>query len=161
MSNLFDACLCVNEFSNLFCNPSITDSNDQSLIGQSGHSTFLVNHSLALPLSCIPKNCTWVSVYLTPKRPCSLNHCSIPATNVLYTLRSEHPVDVVRGTWLQPMCCTLPKICVPNLTKGQGQRLGGGGWSLVGGAMLEMGKRVLSQRGSEGEDRWGLNEYLN
>ena len=51
--------------------------------------------------------------------------------------------------------CVAPflNICVPNLTKGQGQRLGGGGCSLVGGAMLEMGKRVLSQRGSEGEDR--------
>ena len=76
---------------NLFCNPFITDSNDQSLIGQSGHSTFLVNHSLALPLSHIPRNCTWVLVYLTPRRPCSLSHCSIPATNVSYTSRSELP----------------------------------------------------------------------
>ena len=91
MSNLFDACLCVNEFKNCFCNPLIMDSSDQSLIGLSGHSTFLVNHSLALPLSCVPKNYTWVSVYLTPKRPCNLSHCSIPVTNVSYTLRSELP----------------------------------------------------------------------
>ena len=91
MSNLFDTCLCINEFRNLFCNPSITDSNDQSLIGQSGHSIFLVNHLLVLPLSHVPNNCTCVSVYLTPKRPCSLNHHSIPATNVSYTSRSELP----------------------------------------------------------------------
>ena len=67
------------------------DSSDQSLIGLLGHSTFLVNHSLALPLSHVPKNCTWVSVYLTPKRPCNLSHHSIPAMNVSYTLRSEPP----------------------------------------------------------------------
>ena len=91
MSNLFDTCLYINKFKNHFCNPLITDSSDQSLIGLSGHSTFLVNHSLALPLSHVPKNCTWVSVYLTPKRPCSLSHHSIPATNVSYTSRSELP----------------------------------------------------------------------
>ena len=91
VSNLFDTCLCIKEFKNLFCNPLITDSSDQSLIGCSGHSTFLVNHLLVLPLSHIPKNCTWVLVQLTPKRPCSLSHCIIPATNVLYTLRSELP----------------------------------------------------------------------
>ena len=91
MSNLFDACLCVNEFKNIFCNPLITDSNDQSLIDWSGHYMFLVNHSLALPLSHVPKNCTWVSVDLTPKRPCSLSHRSIPATNVSYTSRYEFP----------------------------------------------------------------------
>ena len=89
--NLFDACLCVSEFKNHFCNPSITDSRDQSLISLSGHSMFLVNHSLALPLSCVPKNCTWVSVYLAPNRPCNFSHCSIPATNVSYTSRSELP----------------------------------------------------------------------
>ena len=91
MSNLFDTCLCVNKFRNLFCNPLIKDSNDQSLIGQSGCSMFLVNHSLVLPLSHVPKNCTWVSVYLTPKRPCSLNHCSILVTDISYTSRSELP----------------------------------------------------------------------
>ena len=32
VSNLFDTCLCVNEFKNCFCNPSIMDSSDQSLI---------------------------------------------------------------------------------------------------------------------------------
>ena len=91
VSNLFDTCLCINKFRNLFCNPSITDSNDQSLIGWSGRSMFLVNLSLALPLSHIPKNCTWVLVCLTPKRPCSLNQSSTPVTNVSYTLRSELP----------------------------------------------------------------------
>ena len=91
MSNLFDACLCISEFKNHFHNPLITDSSDQSLIGVSGCSMFLVNHSLALPLSRIPKNCTWVSVYLTPSRPCTLSHCSIPAINISYTLRSELP----------------------------------------------------------------------
>ena len=91
VSNLFDTCLCVSEFKNCFCNPLITNSSDQSLIGLLGHSTFLVNHSLALPLSCVPKNCTWVSVYLTPSRPCSLSHHSIPAINVSYTSRSELP----------------------------------------------------------------------
>ena len=91
MSNLFDACLCVNEFKNRFCNPLIADSSDQSLIGLLGHSMFPVNHSLALPLSHVPKNCTWVLMYLTPSRPCSLNHCSIPVTNVSYTSRSELP----------------------------------------------------------------------
>ena len=91
MSNLFNACLCISEFKNRFCNPSITDSSDQSLIGLLGHSTFLVNHSLALPLSHVPKNCTWVSVYLTPSRPCNLSHCSIPVINVSYTSRSELP----------------------------------------------------------------------
>ena len=90
-SSLFDTCLCVSKFKNRFCNPSITNSSDQSLIGLSGCSTFLVNHSLALPLSYVPKNCTWVSVYLTSSRPCSLSHCSIPATNVSYTSRSELP----------------------------------------------------------------------
>ena len=91
ISNLFDTCLCISKFKNRFCNPSITDSSDQSLIGLLGHSTFLINHSLALPLSCIPKNCTWVSVYLTPSRPCNFSHHSIPVTNVLYTSRSELP----------------------------------------------------------------------
>ena len=52
---------------------------------------FLINHSLALPLSCVLKNCTWVWVYLTPSRPCNFSHCSIPATNVSYTSRSELP----------------------------------------------------------------------
>ena len=91
MLNLFDACLCVNEFKDHFCNPLITDSSDQSLIGLLGCSMVLVNHSLALPLSHVPKNCTWASVYLTPKTPCSLSHCSIPVTNISYTLRSELP----------------------------------------------------------------------
>ena len=89
--NSFSTCLCVSEFKNCFCNPLITDSSDQSLIGLSGRSTFLVNHSLALPLSHVPKNCTWVLVYLTPNRPCNLSHHSIPAINILYTLRSELP----------------------------------------------------------------------
>ena len=89
--NLFDACLCVNEFRNLLCNPMISDPNDQSLIGWSGHSMFLVNHSLALPLSRVPRNCTWVSVYLIPRRPCSLSYRCIPMTNILYTLRYELP----------------------------------------------------------------------
>ena len=79
------------QYLDCFCNPSITNSSDQSLIGLSECSTFLVNHSLALPLSCVPKNCTWVSVYLTPSRPCSLSHHSIPAINISYTLRSELP----------------------------------------------------------------------
>ena len=28
---------------------------------------------------------------VTPNRPCNFSHCSIPATNVSYTLRSELP----------------------------------------------------------------------
>ena len=95
VSNLFDACLCISEFKNRFCNPSITDSRDQSLIGLSGCSTFLINHSLALPLSHVPKNCTWVLVYLTPSRPCNFSHCSIPATNVSYTSRSS--LSILQG----------------------------------------------------------------
>ena len=54
--------------------------------------------------------------------------------------------DDVRQTWLQLMCCApFLNICVPNLTKGQGQRFGRGGWSWVGGAILEMDKSELSQ----------------
>ena len=89
--SLFDACLCISKFKNRFCNPLITDSRDQSLISLSGRSTFLVNHSLALPLSRVPKNCTWVLVYLTPNRPCNFSHRNIPATNISYTSRSELP----------------------------------------------------------------------
>ena len=103
---VFDACLCVSEFRNHFCNPLITDSSDQSLIGLSGHSTFFVNHSLALPLSHVPKNCTWVSVYLTPKRPCNLSHHSIPVTNVSYTLRSELPEYSSGGLIFSLVCAT-------------------------------------------------------
>ena len=77
---MFNACLCISEFKNCFCNPSITNSRDQSLISLLGCSTFLINHSLVLPLSCIPKKCTWVSVYLTPNRPCNFSHRSIPVT---------------------------------------------------------------------------------
>ena len=54
-------------------------------------------------LSHIPKNCTWVSVYLTPRRPCSLSHCSIPATNVSYTLRSELPEYSSGGLIFNPL----------------------------------------------------------
>ena len=110
MSNLFDACLCVNEFKNLFCNPLITDSNDQSLIGQSGCSMFLVNHSLVLPLSHVPRNCTWVLVYLTPKRPCSLSHCSTPVTNVSYTSRSELPEYSLGGLIFSLVCATTESL---------------------------------------------------
>ena len=51
--------------------------------------------------------------------------------------------------------CVAPflNICVPNLPKGQGQRLSRGCQSLVRGAVLEMGEKKLSQRGSESEDR--------
>ena len=106
MSNLFDACLCINKFKNHFCNPSIMNSGDQSLIGLSGCSTFLVNHSLALPLSHVPKNCTWVSVYLTPNRPCNLSHRSIPATNISYTLRSELP-EYSSGGLIFSLICVM------------------------------------------------------
>ena len=54
VSNLLDACLCDNVFKKCFCNPSITASSDQFLIGQSCLSTFLVYHSSALPLSLVP-----------------------------------------------------------------------------------------------------------
>ena len=91
VSNLFDACLCISKFKNRFCNPLITDSRDQSLLGLSGHSKFLINHSLVLPLSHVPKYCTWVLVYLTPNRPCNFSHHSIPVTNVSYTSRSKLP----------------------------------------------------------------------
>ena len=37
-------------------------------------------------------------------------------------------------------------ICDPNLPQGRGQRLVRGCQNLVGGAILEMGKRKLSQR---------------
>ena len=79
ISNLLDACLCVNVFRKRFCNPSITASSDQSLIGQSCPSTFLVYHSSASPLSLIPKYSTWKSVLSSPKRPFNFNHRSIPA----------------------------------------------------------------------------------
>ena len=52
---------------------------------------FLAKHLLALPLSHVPKTCTWVLVHLTPSRPCSLSHHSIPVTNISYTSRSELP----------------------------------------------------------------------
>ena len=44
-------------------------------------------------------------------------------------------------------------IYVPNLTKGQGQRFGGGGQSLIRGAILEMDEKEPSQGGSEDKDR--------
>ena len=109
MLNLFDTCLCSNEFKNLFCNPLITDSSDQTLIGRSGHSMFLVNHSLALPLSHVPKNCPWVLAYLTPKRPCSLSHHSIPATNVSYTSRSELP-EYSSGGLIFSLVCVMTEL---------------------------------------------------
>ena len=68
---------------------------------------FLVNLLLALPLSHVPKNCTWVSVYLTPKRLCSLNHDSIPATNVSYTLRSELPEYSSGGLMFNLVCVMI------------------------------------------------------
>ena len=76
---------------------------------------FLVNHSLALPLSCVPKNCTWVSVYLTPSRPCSLSHCSIPLTNVSDTLRSELPEYSSGGLIFNLIHATMNhQGCLPN-----------------------------------------------
>ena len=76
---------------------------------------FLVNHSLALPLSHVPKNCTWVSVYLTPSRPCSLSHHSIPATNVLYTSRSELPEFLHGGLYsVLSMRGLNHQGCLPN-----------------------------------------------
>ena len=91
VSNLLDACLCVNVFRKHFCNPSITVSSDQSLIRQSCLLTFLVYHSSALPLSLIPKYSTWKSVLSLSRRLFSLSHRSIPAINVSYTLRSGLP----------------------------------------------------------------------
>ena len=91
VSNLLDTCLCVNVFKNCFCNPSITASSNQFLIGQSCLSTFLVYHSSASPLSLVPKYSTWKSALSSPKRPFSLNHHSIPAMKVSYTLRSGLP----------------------------------------------------------------------
>ena len=58
VSNLLDACLYVNVFKKCFCNPSITASSDQFLIGQSCLLTFLVYHSSASPLSLVPKYST-------------------------------------------------------------------------------------------------------
>ena len=82
VSNILDACLCINVFKKCFYNPSITASSDQSLIGRSCLLTFLVYHSSALPLSLIPKYSTWKSALSLPKRPFSLNHHSIPVTNI-------------------------------------------------------------------------------
>ena len=89
--NLLDACLCFNVFKKIFCNPSITASSDQILIGWSCLSTFLVYHSSASPLNLVPKYSTWKSVLSLPKRPFSLNYRSIPAMKVSYTLRSGLP----------------------------------------------------------------------
>ena len=84
VSNLLDTCLCVKVFKKCFCNPSITASRDQFLIGWSYLSTFLVYHSSALPLSLVPKYSTWNSVWSSPNRLFSLNHCSIPVMKVSY-----------------------------------------------------------------------------
>ena len=81
--NLLDACLCVKVFRKCFCNPSITASRDQFLIGQSCLLTFLVYHSSASPLSLVPKYSTWKSVLSLSKRPFSCNYRSIPAMKVL------------------------------------------------------------------------------
>ena len=91
VSNLLDACLCVNVFKKGFCNPLITASKDQSLIGRSCLSTFHVYNSSVLPLSLIPKYSTCKSALSSPKRLFSLIHHSIPAMKVSYTLRSELP----------------------------------------------------------------------
>ena len=91
VSNLLDACLCVNVFRKCFCNPSITASSDQFLIGRSCLSTFLVYHSSASPLSLVPKYSTWKSVLSSPQRPFNFNHRSIPAINVSNTSRSGLP----------------------------------------------------------------------
>ena len=77
VSNLFDACLCVNVFKKCFCNPSITASSDQFLIGRSCLSTFLVYHSSASPLSLVPKYSTWKLALSSPRRPFNFNHRSI------------------------------------------------------------------------------------
>ena len=106
-SKIYDILQYISEFKNSFCNPSITDSSDQSLIGLLGRSTFLVNHSLALPLSHVPKNRTWVLVYLTPNRPCNFSHCSIPAINVSYTSRSELPEYSSGGLIFNLICVTI------------------------------------------------------
>ena len=91
VSNLLDACLCVNVFRKCFCNPSITASSDQFLIGRSCLSTFLVYHSSASRLSLVPKYSTWKSVLSSPKRPFNFNHHSIPAINVSNISRSGLP----------------------------------------------------------------------
>ena len=64
--NLLDACLCVNVFRKHFCNPLITSSRDQFLIGWSCLLTFLVYHSSVSPLSLIPKYSTWNVVQSSP-----------------------------------------------------------------------------------------------
>ena len=67
VSNLLDTCLCINVFKNCFCNPSITASRGQFLIGRSCLLTFHVYHSSASPLSLVPKYSTWKSVLSSPK----------------------------------------------------------------------------------------------
>ena len=52
----------------------------------------------------------------------------------------------VGGTWLQLVCCTLPKHLCPYFTSGLRTENIRGGWSLVRGAILEMDEERLSWR---------------
>ena len=57
--------------------------------------------------------------------------------------------DVI-GTWLQLMCCAL-NICVLNLSWRVRAEDVGGGWSWVGGVILELDRRGLRLDHSEDE----------
>ena len=53
----------------------------------------------------------------------------------------------VRGTWLQLMCCTLPKMSVSLIyLRGSRTENVGGGWSWVRGVILESDEERLSRR---------------
>ena len=51
----------------------------------------------------------------------------------------------VGGTWLQLMCCALPKHLSLIYLRGLGAENVGGGWSWVGGVVLELDGGRLSQ----------------
>ena len=57
LPTVFDACLCISEFKNRFCNPSITDSRDQSLIGLLGHAVdkLAMKNNQPRVSSCLPQ----------------------------------------------------------------------------------------------------------
>ena len=57
----------------------------------------------------------------------------------------------VRGTWLQLMCCTLPNVCVLNLSQRVRAEDVGGGRSWVGGVGLVLDGRGLRLDRSEDE----------
>ena len=57
----------------------------------------------------------------------------------------------VRGTWLQLMCAPFLNVCVLNLSLRVGAEDVVGGWSWVGGVILESDRRGLRSDHSEDE----------